>query len=398
MNPQIINANLINQVKHKELYEPSLLDFLLQHSDLAHLKEQSYDIYASSGVYLKSNFEGFLFANFHQKESPMKEQIYGHFGANLEAPQYFGDIEQKSHNNILSQRVFLLFNQGIDSYLKSVHLGQAEPLDEKEEKFFLTYLLTKDSHSFFRDESKKELYKILCHQKAYLQFKNSKSQTNIFLQNSNLKTILDLFTNEEVEVITGERPSCESLVKTYFKKLHRSKVFDLHKKLQGREPMEIYESMISVFGKENGLSWFAPLVKQGTNTSLDYFETLYKNHNFDAVGGPQKLVDIYRLNGLDRKPQAIKEMLNIIELIKDVSPMAQNPHDIAKIFLIVIATNREDQYLKLRTMFELPEHCHCFLDLKVGKKTIQELEIEILNNNLQKELPTNQIPINKPKL
>lgn len=398
MNPQIINANLINQVKNKELYDPSLLEFLLQHSDLTHLKEQFYDIYASSGVYLKSNFEGFLFANFQTKESAMKSQIYEYFAGKLEEPKYYADIEQKSHNNVLSQRIFLLFSQGIDNYFKAVHLEQAEPLDEKEEKFFLTYLLSKDSPPFFREEAKKEIYTILCHQKDYLQFKNSKSQTNIFLQNGNLKKLLDLYTNEEVEFITGEKTSTESLVHTYFKKLHRSKVFDLHKKLKGRDPMEIYESMTSVLGKEQGLSWFGPLIKQGTNTSLDYFENFYKTHNFDQVGAAQRLFDIYRLNVLDRKPQAITEMLNMLSLIKDVSTMEQNPHDIAKTFLIVIATNREDNYLKLRTIFELPEHCHSFLDLKVGKKTVQELEIEILKNNLQKELPTNQRSTKQPKL
>lgn len=397
MNQHIINLNIINKINNQELYEPNLMDFLLNNSDLKQLKSELYSCYSSGGVYFKSNFEGFLFIKFHDKECEMKSKIYQYFGDKLEEPKYFVDLDSKSHNNILSKRAFLLFKNGINSYLSNVNMGKEDPLDNNEEKFLINYILNKDLLVSLSEESKKEIYKILCNQKEYLQFKNSKSQKNIFLQNENLKKILDLFSNHEVDFIIGKTTSCEDLVNIYFKKLHRSKVFDLHVKLKEKNSIEVYQAMESVLGSYSNLNWFNSLIKQGTNCGLEFFEKLYKEEQIENIN---KLSNYLRPGErISRKPKAIKEMLNLIALTKDVSDLSKNQNDIAKLFLIVIYSNHEQDYLKLRSIFEIPEQMHSsFMNLKIGNKTVKELECEVLKENLEKDLAKNNIKTRKIKL
>ncbi len=381
MNSKIINSNLINQINNQELYEPNLLEFLLNNSDLKHLQADLYNNYSSNGVYLKSNFEGFLYTKFYEKDSEMKSKIYSFFGDKLEEPKYFADVEEKKYNDVLSKNIFLFFRKGANAYLEGVHNKTEEPLNPTEEKFIVNYILNKDASFYLNENAKEELYNILYNQREYLQFKNSKSQKNIFLQHDKLKKVLDMFTNDKVELIIGEKPTSESLVQTYFKKLHRSKVFDLNEKLKGREPEEINQAMEKVLGKYSDLNWFSNLVKYGTGLGLPFFDEVYISGKFEAV---------FRQVINERKPSAVLEMINLIGLTKDVSQLGKDPDDIAKVFLIVASTGRETYYLKLRESFEIPEHINAsFINLKIGKKTVKEIESEILQIKLEEELSTN---------
>ncbi len=388
MNSKIINSNIINQISNQELYEPILLDFLLNNSDIKQLQSDLYNNYSSNGVYLKSNFEGFLYTKFYEKESEMKSKIYSFFEDKLEEPKYFAAVEEKKYNDVLSKNIFLFFRKGANAYLENVHNKTEEPLNSNEEKFIVNYILNKDASFYLNDNSKEELYKILYNQREYLQFKNSKSQKNIFLQHDKLKKVLDMFSNDKVDLIIGEKPTAESLVQTYFKKLHRSKVFDLNSKLKGRSPEEINQAMEKVLGKYSDLNWFTNLIKYGTGLSLTFFEEAYMNDKFEAI---------FRNVLNERKPSAIFEMINLIELTKDVSTLSKDLDDIAKVFLIVASTGRESYYLQLRESFEIPEHIHAsFSTLKIGKKTVKEIEVDVLQSKLQQELNTN--PTNSRKM
>lgn len=387
MNKSLINNNIINQINNKDLYEPNLLKFLLTNSDLELLKSKTYEAVYIDGVYFKSNFSGLIFSKFYYDEkSDMKNEILKYYGVALGEPSYIVDITNKSHNNELSKRVFLLFRKGFNEYFTNLYHGKEEPLNDSEEKFFINYILNKSIFTNFSEETKHEIYKILSNQKEFLQFKNSKSQTNIFLQNENLKKVLDLYSNTEVDFLMGEQQTSENLIQLYFKKLHRSKVFDLNVKLKDREPSEIYQAMESVLGKYSDLNWFKSLIKYGTNCGLEYFDKAYKDNKINEIN-----VLSLRLNSGDRKPKAIMEMLQLIDMIKDVSSISSDVDSICKLFLIVSYSNREDQYLKLRSMFEIPEKAYTsFSELKIGKKSFKELESQILNDKLEKELYSNQ--------
>ncbi len=395
MNKLLINSNIINQINNKDLYEPILLRFLLRNSDLELLNSKQYDAAYIDGVYFKSNFSGLIFSKFYYDEkSEMKDEILNYYGSGLGDPSYIVDITNKNDNNELSKRAFLLFRKGFNDYFTNLYHGKEEPLNDIEEKFFINYILTKSIFTNFSEETKHEIYKILSNQKEFLQFKNNKSQTNIFLQNESLKKVLDLYTNNEVEFLIGEKQSSESLVNLYFKKLYRSKVFDLHLKLKDRDPLEIYNAMESVLGKYSNLNWFKSLIKYGTNCGLEYFENVYAKDNIKGINTVRT-----RLNSGDRKPKAIMEMLSLINLIKDVSPIGCELDDISKLFLIVSYSNREDHYLKIRSMFEIPEQAYpSFSQLQIGKKSFKELEAEILNHKLEKELSLAQNPTKRMKL
>ncbi len=397
MDKKLINQNIINQINNQSLYEPSLLEFLLLNSDLNQLKSQTYEAAYINGVYFKSNFEGFLFSKFFYLENPkMKEQIYNFYKGKLEEPIYQVDIDYKIPHKNLSKNVFLLFRNDFENHLSKIHDKKEPSLNSEEEKFFINYILHKGIHLFKASEEVKiELYNILLNQKDYLQFKNSKSQSDIFLKNEHLKKVLDLYPNDKVDQIRGKRESSDYLIQTYFKKLYKSKVFDLHLKIKDREQEEIINSMESVLGKEAGLNWYKPLIKYGTNCGLEFFEQVY------SEGKVKKSLLALNTRGLsgDRHPKAIVEMLNLIKSTKEYSKLQNSEDDISKLFLIVIYNNRKDIYLKLREMFEIPENIYASLmELQIEKTSIKTIESEVLNNKLEKELFSENHTHKRPKI
>ncbi len=398
MNKEIINENIINQINNQSLFEPSLFDFLLKNSDLKKLQDKFYNVYSMDAVYFKANFEGFIFSKLSQskdkEQHTMLEKIISHYNKDLLEPIFSADIDNNSHNNILTKNAFILFKVGFNSFFQKLKNNEVQALNKDEEKFVINYLMSRNTQtSGFNEETKSEIYNILLNQKDFIQLKNKKSTTNIFLQNAHFKKVLELYSNSQREEISGIRESELDLVNLYHKKLYRSKFFDLSSKLADREPEMIFNAFESVVGKYKNLNWFSKLITYGTEAKIDTFDSIYNNKTI-----PHTNILSKRYQQNSRHPKAISEMISLIEIMKDKIPFTQE--DIHKLFIIVIYSEKETNYLHLRRLFDFPnDNIGAELkELKILGKTISEIEKIALKQDLEKNLITNNIKQTKVKL
>lgn len=399
MDKNKINKNFINQIKNKELYEENLFTFIVQNIDLKTLLNDTYHLfYSKESISVESNLEGFLAYNLledieeHQK---IKNKIYSHIGDNLLSPFYYVSMKDKKYV-LKSSGMGILREYNFDNFFTKISNGILPKFNEDEEKFFIDFIMNYEFKMYSPSEStKKQISDILLNQKQYLNQKNDKSSINIFYENKNLKTILSLYSSEIVSEITDNTMNEQELVKLYFGKNFRKKIFDLSAQLENKDPLKIIDALGKQTKSKHLMKWIEPLISKGVQLDLIDLELFYcgkKKPISYHTHFPQKKVNM----------AAVSEMVSLVGLVKDNVEIKEE--ELSKIFIIVMLAGREAPYIKLRSMFEIPTNSEMqlfFANLgakALGNRSIREVEAEILKNKIESDLEQKTTQTKKLKI
>lgn len=377
------NINLINQYKNEELYEEDLFELILSKTELKELKNNQFDMGSSNGVYIKGNFEAFLYSGIeydYPKKKIMNEKIQIKWKSELLKPLYFLPLNQKEY--VLGRPGYEIF-KNINEYLKDLVKGKSEKLNELEERFVIDWFFKEPPSIYLsKDQTQEinELYQILFNQKDYFNKRNEKSTVNNFFENHGMKKILNLLSKKQVNSLMNEKLSHEDILKAYYPKLLRQKHFDLAKQLDNFENEDIVTYLMkNVSDKPE--EWFKPFLEKGSALTM-------------AELNNKLLLKPVSMYGKDKKKVA-NALQGGVDLLRKLQPDLQDPKLIKFMFAAIMEAENEKLYLDLRSFIELPQDEVFVLYMsqrKIHKKDILTIEKEVLKNKLEDKFET------KPKM
>lgn len=375
------NRNLVNQYKNEDLYEESLFNFILNHTDLIELKNSQFDISYQHSTTVLGNFEAFLHKAI-EYDYPVKKLMYQKivekYQNELLKPLYFISINKKEH--VVEQAGYEIFKD-INGYIRDLTKGKVKKLNDTEEKFVIDWFFKEPPTIYIRKDDiqeVKQLYNILYNQKAYLNAKNDKSAINNFFENHGMKKIFSLFTVEQRNDLMNEPLSHKEIITSYYKKLLRQKHFDLSEQLVNFSAKEIVEQLkeqVSNVEKD----WFKVFLEKGSGLSLSDLEKKLEN-KFFAISTKEKTKSSLALEGG-------------MNLLKKILPEIHNDQIIKLIFVATIEAENERYYLELRSFLDLPndEQFRTYVNKKqIHKKTIDQIENEVLRLKLEDKYTTKE--------
>lgn len=368
------NSNIVNQYKNESLYLEEIFDFLLSKADLKELKNIQFDMGSSNSIYIKGNFEAFLYAGIeydYPNKKIMYQKMQEKWTKELLKPLYFIPLNDKTY--ILGRSGYECF-KNINEYLKDVVKGKVQRLSESEEKFVIDWFFKEPPSLYISKEQTQEineLYQILFNQKEYFNKRNEKSKVNNFFENHGMKKILSLLSKEQINSLMTEQLSHEEVLKAYYPKLLRQKHFDLAKQIDSFDNEDIITYLINNVS-DNPEQWFKPFLEKGSALTM-------------AELNNKLLLKPVAMYGKEKKKVA-NALQGGVDLLRKLQPDLQDPKLIKFMFAAIIEAENERLYLELRSFIELPQDEVFILYMsqkKIHKKDILTIEKEVLKNKLE---------------
>jgi len=393
MKKEIINSNIINQLKNPELYESNLFKFLLENCDIQLLQNKTFNENLSQrSLNWASNFSGMI-ENMSKKNSnenlkSMIFQIKEKFKNEMEEPELYAHVFPKDKKEMfkVTPNMIDFFIIDTDKFFTEVQTKKREKLNNQEEQLFLEYILMSDFPFYIqKKETKDSIYEILLNQKDYLNSKQKNIKTDFLLENPKMKHLISILSIEQLEEIDDKFKNIDFLVDKFMNKLYKKKSFELSNYLSNKNPELIAESILKNSKHPKSFTHtFNTLFDIGILLDANYLIQTYENSTYDVA--------IRQSSNYNEKKtsKAISELVDMAIILKD------NFHikdvDLVCIYTAIICSKRDYLYVKFREHFPLPqeERFQIFLkNQKLNNRSFADMEKEFLFYKMKTELHNN---------